>query len=66
MKDTIKTELIENFLQENDLSKRQFCKLCNIHYSTLQKILSNDFNFAITALFKISRVIKIPVHKMFN
>lgn len=63
---TIKTEIIKNFMLENNISKTKFCKLCKISTGTFNKIIANEFNFEITALFKIARVIKIKVYKMFN
>lgn len=38
MKNTIKTELIESFIKDNNLSKSKFCKMCKISQSTLNKI----------------------------
>ena len=66
MKNTIKTEIIENFMLENKISKTKFCKMCKISPSTLNKIMTNDDNFGIIALFKIARVIKVQVYQMFN
>ena len=66
MTNTIKTELIENFIKENNLSKCKFCKMCKISQSTLNKIITNNENFRIIALFKIARVLKIQVFEMFN
>lgn len=66
MKNTIKTELIENFIKDNNLSKSKFCKMCKISQSTLNKIMTNSENFKIIALFKIARVLKIQVYQMFN
>ncbi len=66
MKNTIKTELIENFIKDNNLSKSKFCKLCKISQSTLNKIMTNSENFRIIALFKIAKVLKIQVFEMFN
>lgn len=66
MKNTIKIEKIKSFILENKISKAKFCKMCNISTSTLNKILTNDDNFGIIALFKIARVIKIQVSHMFN
>ena len=66
MKNTIKTEIIENFMLENQISKTKFCKMCKISPSTLNKIMTNDDNFGIIALFKIARVIKVQVYQMFN
>ena len=66
MKNTIKTELIENFIKENSLSKSKLCKMCKISQSTLNKIMTNSENFRIIALFKIAKVLKIQVFEMFN
>lgn len=66
MKNTIKVELIENFIKDNNLSKSKFCKMCKISQSTLNKIMTNNENFKIIALFKIARVLKIQVYQMFN
>ena len=66
MKNTIKTELIENFIKENKLSKSKFCEMCKISQSTLNKIMTSNENFRIIALFKIARVLKIQVFEMFN
>ena len=52
MKNTIKNELIENFIKENNLSKSKFCEMCKISQSTLNKIMTNSENFRIIALFK--------------
>ena len=66
MTNTIKTELIKNFIKENNLSKSKFCEMCKISQSTLNKIMTNSENFRIIALFKIARVLKIQVYQMFN
>ena len=61
----VKTDLITNYIKENNLSKTSFCKICKIAPSTYKKILDNDTNFGIVALFKIARVMNIPVCKLF-
>ena len=66
MKNTIKIEVIERFIFENKISKTKFCKMCKISPSTLNKIMTNDDNFGIIALFKIARVINVQVYHMFN
>ena len=66
MKNTIRIELIENFIKENNLSKSKFCEMCKISQGTLNKIMTNSENFRIIALFKIARVLKIQVFEMFN
>lgn len=65
MVNEFKSEIIENYLKENKISKSKFCKMCGISPCTLNRIIKNK-NYKIIALFKIARVIKIQVHKMFK
>lgn len=65
MKETrIKTEIFEDFIKNNGLSRTRFCKLCGINYKTYLKILNQDFNFDVRALFKIARYIKMEVYQL--
>lgn len=66
MKNTINIEIIEKFMMENKINKTNFCKMCKISPSTLNKIITKDDNFRIIALFKIARVIKIQVYQLLN
>ena len=65
-KKVIKTELIENFIQTHKLSKTKFCKLCKMHPSTFNKIIHNDYNFRIDALWKIAKAINVPIYQLFE
>lgn len=40
MENTINIKLIEQYLQNNNISKKKFCKLCNISYYTLRQVLT--------------------------
>ncbi len=66
MGNNINTDLIKSYLHKNKLSKKHFCKLCRIGISTLNKILNNQRNFRINALFKISMVMNLQVYKLFK
>ena len=65
MKNEIKTELIKRFMEENELSKSEFCAMCKINLETYRKIMSNDFDFSIRALFRIAKVLGVEVFEMF-
>lgn len=65
MGNTIKTELITNFIKENNLSKAAFCKLCKISTGTLNRVLADNNALRISALFKIAKAIKIKLHELF-
>lgn len=65
MKTPIKTELIENYIKENGISKTGFCKSCKISTSTLNNIYANkDFN--LISLFKIARKLKTKYLRTFR
>lgn len=66
MGNVIKTEIFENYMTEHNLSKNAFCKLCRISPSVLKKIMNNQINFYIIALFRIAKVIKMEVYQMFE
>lgn len=61
MKKLYKTELILNYMKENNLSKTAFSKKCGINPQVLNKILNNQINFDCNALFKVVRVLKIQI-----
>lgn len=65
MEKIIKTKDIVSFMKENALSKKQFCLKCRISVSVLNKILNNQTNFYIIALFRIARLMNRKVHTLF-
>lgn len=66
MDNLIKTELIEEFLKEKEWSKSEFCRQCKISYKTFQKIMSNDYNFDLRALFRVCRIMGVDIYKIFK
>ena len=65
MEKLVKTELIEQYLKENNISKTKFCKMCKISPSTLTKIMNNQ-NVRMTAIFRVTRAMGIYIHQIFN
>lgn len=65
MKQKINTQLFLDYMEKEGLSKTAFCKKCKISYVTLNKILNEQTNFKIIALFRLARVLGIHVHQMF-
>lgn len=65
MEKIVKTELIEEYLRENKLSKAKFCKNCKISPTTLTRILNNQ-NVSLLAVFRITRVLGIYLNEIFN
>lgn len=65
MGNNINVNLITTYLKENKMSKTKFCKMCGINFSTLKKILNNQKNFKVNALFKIAKVLNMQVYEIF-
>lgn len=59
MKLTIKTELITNYIQQNNLTIKEFCKQCKISHNTYRKIMNGETNIRISTMYKILVKIKI-------
>lgn len=66
MKERIKIELIEKYMDENDVSLEEFCNISNICKSDIQKIFVQDFDFGIDVIFKLAKVLKIEVFELFE
>lgn len=66
VKYTFKTEIITNFIKENNLTKTKFCQLCNIRLITYEKIFHNKFNIDLNDLVKIAKMIKIEISQLIN
>lgn len=65
METKINTKLIENYMYDNNLSKKEFCKLCELSQAILRKILRNQKNYRITALFKVAKLLKAHICDLF-
>ena len=56
MKVNVNLEKIKTYINDKNLSKGEFCKLCDISYHAFYNIL-NRKNYSFQTLFKISRVL---------
>lgn len=65
MDNAIKTDAIEKYLLDNNLSKSEFCKRCHISTDTYDEILKRKTDFNIIALFKIAREINSYISRMY-
>ena len=61
MEKVIKTEKITEYLIKTGYSQGEFCKLCKVSTATFQKIMQQDCNFGVKALFRIARQMEIRV-----
>jgi transcriptional regulator with XRE-family HTH domain len=62
----IRVNFIKEFILRQGISKNEFCKKCKISSSTLNKILSNNQNLGIIALFKVARGMNVQIKELFT
>jgi predicted transcriptional regulator len=61
----LKTELITNYIKENNLTKAAFCKLCSVSLGSLNKLLSNNPNTRLLTILKVLRTADIRGNDFF-
>lgn len=66
MANLIDVEKIQKFLEEKNLSKMQFCKLADISENVFEQIMTQDFDFRASNLFKVVRLMKIKIWQIFK
>lgn len=66
MRQLVNVDLIKEHIKTNNLTKREFCKQCNISVSTLYKILQGKTNFDLVFIFRIAKSMKVEVKDLFN
>lgn len=66
MNKIINTDLIKNYMKENRLTKTEFCKLCGLSKSSLNKVLNGNLNIYISTLFKVSKAINVKFSEIFR
>ena len=60
-----KTELIENFRKQNNLTVIKFCKLCKIYEGSYYKIINQQLKCRASVIFKIARAMNIHMSELY-
>jgi len=56
---TINTHIIDKFIKEHSLTKKEFCKMCDISLSTRYNIYDGKCNLRINKVFNIAVVTNV-------
>ncbi len=62
----IKTSLITQYMEENNLTKTQFCEQCQIGHESYDKIMKGQYNYRIKTLAKVARTLNVRLCEMFE
>lgn len=65
MKKIFKTEIIDQYLKNNNLSQQEFCLKCEIPLSSLKKILVHNLDFETIHIFKVARFLELHIKELF-
>lgn len=57
----INFKFITNYINENNLTIKQFCKLCDIKYYNYRQFMLCDGNIKADVLFKVCKTINIKL-----
>ena len=66
MKNRFKSEVIEKFLKENNMTKTELCRRSKVGLKTLNEMLCGAFNYRVISLFKLARVVGIEMCDFFE
>lgn len=61
----LKFELFEEYRLKHNLTKAEFCKLCDISCKTYNSILSKQHDCHVDSILKILRVVKMRFDDLF-
>ena len=62
----VKTQIIEDFMKENNLTNREFAKKCGVPLTAVTRLLNSKYSYNYILLFKIACGIDIDVRKLLN
>ncbi|MCI8412988.1 MAG: helix-turn-helix transcriptional regulator [Clostridia bacterium] len=65
MNDKVNFRIITDYITANHLTKKEFCKQCNVSISTFYRI-AHGKNFDLHSLFKMAKRMNIAFHLLFN
>ena len=57
-------ELISMYIKDNNLSKKEFCKKCNVSMYALNKIYSGDLHISVKTWIKIADFLKVDIFEV--
>ncbi len=66
MEGLVKIDMIKKFMQDNNLTRKEFANMCKMSESTLYRILDGKHNFDLRYILYISITMKVQMYQLFN
>jgi len=64
--ETKRAKTVENYIKEKQLTKKEFCKICKISITTLNRILNNDETVKLFPILKIIDATELRLEDFFE
>ena len=66
MEKIINTKIIEDYIEQNNLSIAKFCEMCQICRQTYKQIMKQeDYDYDLKILFRIARILNVQICELF-
>lgn len=65
IRDKYNTELILEYIDNRNLTKKEFCLQCKMSMSVFYNIL-NQMDVKLMSVFKIAKCMGVPIHMLFK
>ena len=65
MDNKVNVKIIVEYLKENNLTRKEFCRQCRISTSTFYKIINGN-DFGLQSLFRIAKRMDIRICELFK
>ncbi len=63
---TERVKAVKNYIKEKQLTKKEFCKICKISVTTLNRILNNDETVRIFPILRIIDATELRLEDFFE
>lgn len=66
MESLFKTDIVRQFMQDNDYTKEDFCRLCLISIESLNKFLKEENDIFLSEVDRMAKVMKMNLKDLMN
>jgi len=64
-KERMRVELIDEYIQKNNITKLEFCEMSKVDNEALEKMFNNDYDFDIIYLYRVCKILGVEIRDFF-